>query len=670
MKFIKCVFFLAAYSLSMNFASADEQTPYAYGRKDFCSEEAKERIKKLNQMTQDDVKEIESLKKNINDLEAKKKIIEDLKSIRNDYLSTMESVTSGGESEIKKDIKINSIEKFKSLLRNATTLNAISLLTKNNLLSKITTPNIESLCESDAANANLAMCKAYNPKNLSWGVKKWRNTEITAIDKTLLNFSNTMDKVSDVQGMTLEINGILDSIPQKIGPQFVLEVLANKAPNLMEILSNAQTKTEVENCLNNNSNSCENLISDPANRPKLNALLGKESQEFQADLKDHYAQVKNQISVKYTTDLSKILNSYNNPSDASNNEMNRTIINEKTNQVLTYSEKLFKADHPNAASGDTPNAFTAINFSNDDYLKFKKDCIISDNLDENVLDNQIAVCGDHVKDLVGKVDSEKNKIAEQTSEYRAKLDQLLNHNPKLERIEKLKQYIAQRFMRSCPQASDSDNGFLISNISSIKCDMGNRSDSNTGIQDLSNSFSSILGRMQEGNTITKTKGDLGAFSKPEMNVYNEYCKDNNPDPVVTDTCRDINDEHNRLSNLRDTKDWDDFNKKYWVENSKSSIRGYEVYEKKSNARILGEGLSQNINKIFPIWFGNFQLTSQIDSMTNQALYMSQLNYMNNPTSPWMLNNPYFQGNYFGATGAFTGLGATSMPTTNGFNFSK
>jgi hypothetical protein len=670
MKFTKCVFFLTAYSLSMNFALADAQTPYAYGRKDFCNGEAKERLTKLNEMTQNDVKEIESLKTSINDLEAKKKILEDLKSIRNDYLSTMESITAGGESKIKKDIKINSIEKFKSLLRNATTLNAISLLTKNNLLAKIITPNIESLCESDAANAKLVMCKAYNPKHLSWGVRQWRNTEITAIDKTLLNFSNTMDKVSDVQGMTLEINGILDSIPQKIEPQFVLEVLANKAPNLMEILSNAQTKTEVENCLNNNSLSCENLISDPANRPKLNALLGQESQEVQADLTDHYSQVKNQISVKYTTDLSKILSSYNNPLDVGSDEINKTIINEKTNQVLAYSEKLFKANHPNASPTDTPNAFTAINFSDDEYLKFKKDCLINDSLDGGALSKQISVCVNHVKDLVLKIDSEKNKIAERSSDLRAKLDTLLNHNPKLEKIEKLKQYVAQRYVRSCPQAREPDTQFLTSNVLAIKCNTNNRSSLMSGIQDLGNMFSNVLGRMQSGNSVTQTKGDLGAFSKPEMNVYNEFCKDNNPDPTITETCRDITDEHNRLSNLRDTKDWDDFNKKYWVESSKTAKIGYDVYEKKSNARIFGEGLSQNINKIYPIWFGNFQLSTQIDAMTNQALYMSQLNYMNNPTSPWMLNNPYFQGSYFGATGAFTGLGTTSMPTTNGFNFSK
>jgi hypothetical protein len=66
------------------------------------------------------------------------------------------------------------------------------------------------------------------------------------------------------------------------------------------------------------------------------------------------------------------------------------------------------------------------------------------------------------------------------------------------------------------------------------------------------------------------------------------------------------------------------------------------------------------------------LNSQIDMMTNQGLYLKQMNYMNDPNSPWMLNNPYFQGNYYNTT--FTGFDAnptttpTTTTTTGGFGF--
>ncbi|MBC7540783.1 MAG: hypothetical protein H7281_18325 [Bacteriovorax sp.] len=674
MKFIKFVFFLAACSLSMNYARAQTahsyssgETPYSSGRKDFCAEDAKERFSHLNEITKSDVAEIEELKKNIREFDAKKKIIEDLKNIRNDYLNTVESISS---DTVSKNIKMESVAKFKNLLRNAMTLNAISLLVKNNNFSKsnIISP-LEMLCAPNSANSMLALCKTYNPKNLFPFVAWSRSTETNAIDKTLLNFSTSMKLASADESMSVEIGKIYESIPQNLDPQVILE-MSVKAPTLTELVLNAKSKTDVSNCLNNNNNSCENLISNPADRENLNAILGKEGSLFQSNISKEYAQVKGQINNKNSEELAKILSSYDDPATA-NEENNRTIINNKTNKVLAYSENLFKKEHPNADASVTPNAFPAINFSDEEYNKFKSTCLLDSALKGKELKSAILACKSHVETLVAKLEYEKNKISEQTDKLKAKLNQLLNNNPKLEKIEKLKQYIAQRYLRDCPQARESDIALLTSNVLTIKCDNADKGRLDIGnMQDLSNSFAKILGRIQVGNNITKTKGDNGAFSKPEMAIYNDYCRDNNPDATIIETCKDIRVEHDRLSGLRDTKDWDEFNQKYWVENSKTNKVGYDVYEKKSNARIFGEGLSQSINKIYPIWFGNFQLNSQIDSMTNQALYMKQMNYMNNPTSPWMLNNPYFQGNYFGTAGAFTGFGATTMPTTNGFNFSK
>ena len=488
-----------------------------------------------------------------------------------------------------------------------------------------------------------------------------------------------MDQISDKQSVNVEINEILDSIPKKIEPEIILEVLATKAPNLKELLTNAQTKSEVENCLKDNSKSCENLISDPENRKNLNALLGKENQVAEAEIGNRYEQVRGQINDKYSVDISKILKSYDNPGDEID-EKNRILVNNKTKQVLAYSENLFKKLNPNAGPNDVQNGFASINFSNKDYNDFKNECLIDENLKGADLAKQINSCDEHVKVLVGRIDIEKNKIEEQTNTLRGKLDQLMNHNPKLERIEKLKQYIAQRYIRSCPQAKDSDSAF-VSNILAIKCNVAESGTSSTGnIQDLSSSFSNILHRMQEGNSVSKTRGELGAFSKSEMGIYGEYCKGKITDSALVDICKDVVKENNRLANTRDTKDWDDFNKKYWVQYSSTSSKGYDVYEKKSNARIIGEGVSQSINTLYPVWFGNYQLNNQISMMTNQALYMKQLNYMNNPTSPWSLSNPFFQVNYFNTTGGFTGFANAAAPTTtattttpstlNGFNFAK
>ena len=69
---------------------------------------------------------------------------------------------------------------------------------------------------------------------------------------------------------------------------------------------------------------------------------------------------------------------------------------------------------------------------------------------------------------------------------------------------------------------------------------------------------------------------------------------------------------------------------------------------------------------------NFQFSNQLDLMTNQAMYMKQYQYMNTPTSPWMMNST-FQGNYFNTFGTFTGFGSTTPSTSSGvtgFNFSN
>ena len=136
-------------------------------------------------------------------------------------------------------------------------------------------------------------------------------------------------------------------------------------------------------------------------------------------------------------------------------------------------------------------------------------------------------------------------------------------------------------------------------------------------------------------------------------------------------CSDINNAINELRTTKTNKEWSDFNNKYWVTYNPKAKNGYDVYEKKSNLRIFGEGLSQSVKNIFPIWSTNLQLNGQIDLLTNQAMYSKQLNYMYSPTSPWATSN-YFQGNYFGNMGAFNMSNPFLNNTinTNGFNFSK
>ena len=228
-------------------------------------------------------------------------------------------------------------------------------------------------------------------------------------------------------------------------------------------------------------------------------------------------------------------------------------------------------------------------------------------------------------------------------------------------------YVQNKYIRTCGSAADQNKELMASsicNFSNVQADP---------INNLNKNVSNVIGNLQS-YSLNKEGGELGPFSKAELEDYKNECQNNNISNIdtVQVVCRDIFSESNKIANMMEAKEWDDYNNKYWVKYSKEDALGYVAYEKKSELRIFGEGIRQSVGQILPMWLGNMQLSNQIDMMTNQALYMKQMNYMYNPTSPWMINNPYFQGSYFNTNGAFTGFGEStipnSTPSAGGFNF--
>jgi hypothetical protein len=168
--------------------------------------------------------------------------------------------------------------------------------------------------------------------------------------------------------------------------------------------------------------------------------------------------------------------------------------------------------------------------------------------------------------------------------------------------------------------------------------------------------------------------NVNVETKDELKIYSNFCNNSSAKENYSDICKDIFQESNAIADKKEEKEWEDFNKKYWVEYNPRAKNGYSVYEKKSNFLILGEGLAQSANQFIPMWMNNMQLSNQIDVMTNQALYQKQLSYMSAPNSPWM-NLPYMQGNYFPnpmLNPMFNPSFNMSNPFLNnpGFNFSK
>ena len=677
MKYVKFFFALLVCSLLDHLSLAGDKIPgitsgvseNGYDREKFCEEGAKKRIDRLNEMTKSDLDKIEELKKNINELEAKKKIISDMKNIRADYLNSIESIAT--EKDIAFAVtssKKKTIDKFKQLLKTNLAMNAISLLMKENKIDSNNAPTIEILCketEENKLNLSLNICRRYGTTNVI--MKKYWSTEIKSINDTLLNFSKAMTQITDVnkKSVIVDVKEILNSVPTALDPDAVLETLTKKSETFLSLLENSSSREELAKCLNNADNSCIHLLSDPNKKDFLKDLLGKESSDVRDDLADKLSIVKNQITKDNGENLTSLLTFYNDPLKEVE-ESNRDILNNKLDEVEAYSKKLFKKLNPSADSSVTPNGFAPLGFTNIEYEAFVKECRISKEKTGDEFKKQVKICDNIVQSLADKADTVKNNLTAQTDALKEQLDKVLNHNPELERKEKLKQFVIQRYIRGCPNAGINE---LVSNLAYLKCDFatdaGNPADK---VASLSQDFSRILGRLQSGNAVSNTKGELGLFSKDELKVYSSYCQNMSAsqDSDTNEVCQKVRQYNSEIQNQREAKDWEEFNNKYWVEYNPRSKAGYDVYEKKSNSRIFAEGLSQSVSKIFPVWLGNMQLSNQIDIMTNQALYQKQLNYMYSASSPWS-NFPYFQGSYF-PNSSFN----LSNPflSNNGFNFSK
>lgn len=687
MKYLKIILALLVCSLIDHLSFAAETTPHGYDPDNFCSTGAKKRVEFLNNLTKSDADKIEALKNNINELKAKKKIIDDLKSIRTDYINSFESISSAKDiAATIKNEKAKTIDKFKQLLKTNLALNAISLIAKDNGLGMSVPQTIDSLCDPliHKDNSSLQICQRYGNKSTS------KMTEM--INQTLANFAEAMSQIPDKSSVAVDVNKILNSIPKELDPDAVLEVLSSKSNTLLTMTENADSRAQLTKCITNgiifsNDSDCEKLIADPNKRKFLGDLLGKEVINVQESFvqrmstqatqltqdDDKFAQkmvsVKEQILSQNSKDLSGLLHSFDNPLE-NRDESNKALLNEKTDQVIAYSEKLFKQKNPDS-NATIKNGFSSIGLPDSEYESLTTVCKIPADVKGDDLKMRMDVCHNKVDVLMKQADTTAKDLDDQSARLTKELDQLLNHNPALQMKEGVKRFVINRYLRECPQAAGNKDE-LTSNINKICNNLSNvNSNPSDKVDALASNMARTLGLIQRGNvTSGTTRQDLsGTFSKDELKEYSSYCENMSQAPTgeIAKICQEINQSYSAALKTKNTKDWEQFNKDYWVEyNPKAKNGEYDVYYKKSNLRIFGEGLSQSVNRIYPMWFGNFQLSNQIDFMTNQALYQKQLNYMYTPNSPWM-NLPYFQGSYF-PTSNFNN--SNPFLSTNGFNFSK
>lgn len=595
----------------------------------FCNVKAKEAISELDKLGLGKVDDINKIKAEINDINARKNLIGGFLKIRDEFTASFKEIKDRQKS-FDKNIS-NNLDSFKTLLKTSMTLSAVNMIAKTETswlnIPGLAPKGIRQLCAENKNDTHL--CRHINEKIWDY------SNEIEALDKTLINAYQAMGNIVEQQNARSDLQKIYNSIPSPISPDKILGDLMKNSPNLVAALDSSNDKETITNCLSNMSddNHCKKLLSDSNSRESLKTVLTAEMNTVQKD----FAEKKFDHFFKQVQD-----------SAPKAKEEIRNLMNSKASDLANYLEEQLTIDSDKAKK---------LEISAGSIETYKAACIQKENEEFDLQD-----CIKYSKSISAFFENEESINNEKLQDAVNRLDKVVNDKGSIESIEKMKQYVAQKYMRTCRDAKEKD---IVSNIT---CPCLNENDMGTNLPSdksqlgqLNLRLSSVIGKLRSPPSISTQRGELGPFSKSELEVYKNYCQNTSlpQSPVTGSICRDIYSESNQIAHLKETQEWDEFNKKYWVEYSKTSKRGYDVYEKKGNARIFGEGLSQSINTIYPVWLGNFQLTNQITMMTNQALYQKQMNYVYSPNSPWM-TIPYFQGSYFPTA-------TTNLPT-KGFSF--
>ncbi|RPJ79292.1 MAG: hypothetical protein EHM20_01815 [Alphaproteobacteria bacterium] len=681
MKYLKLIMALAVCSLMDHFAIAADgpspQTAHSFDRDKFCDEGAKNRIGKLNSITKNNVDDIEALKRDINELEAKKNIISGVQKLKGEYLDALNEVINENDiAKTTKSVKKKSIDQFKTLLNKTLILDAISLMVKGNFQNLITTAEnsqnqtlanhdyVLDLCTpSNRLNNSAAesFCSNYGEQSY---VQKFTGTKLQAdsIRETINHYMDALSKIPADKSIEVDVSKILATIPKEIRPSEILEILKRQSPTMTQALVGAKSHEDIVSCIEGSDETCDKILKNE-NRDNLKNQIKQEIGDATNAISAKMALLNKNIDLENTKDLESIFHSFDNPLEA-REKGNHESLKKQLEKVQNYSESLIKDNQPlfnnkYTSSITSKNGFKLIGLEDGEYEDFINKCTIPKETKSNDLKDKVIDCKAIIEKLSEKANNAQKEMENDIKVQKDKLTKLLDESGKLNKIEKIKQYVQQRYIRSCPQAKTAT--LAQSNLYDIPCSQisaSTDSDSGDEIKSLWKKITNVIGNLQNGNRTSDKKGELGTFSKDELKVYMNYCQNvSQDDSIIKESCREINQYYAEIANQKETKEWEEYNKKYWVEYD--SKKGYIAYEKKSNLRILGEGLSQSMGGIYPIWFGNFQMENQIQMLTNQAMYQKQMMYMNSFDSPWM-QQPYFQGSYFPPM--------SSTPATQGFNF--
>ncbi|MBP9680985.1 MAG: hypothetical protein KBD76_06245 [Bacteriovorax sp.] len=612
------LFFLMTFILSLHTTSkaaeestglVQETTRYGYGGQErFCSTSAKEKFQELDRITKENVTNLNKKIEEINALKAKKILIADLLIIRNEFLQAANAIQKDldqTKAQEKKDKQVK-IKQLRKLLQSSLSLNAINLLAKNTTPLKEKTTLSDSCNEGKNINSNLCQYVREHDNGMP------PSHHFLTLNKTFQNAKMALMKIEpkDQDNTKNELTAIYDSIPAVISPDKILKDLTLDFPEIETCLTDRLDKS---------SQSCESLLATD-NRATLKEKLTNGMSDLHKTLSNtkldaffaafDMSPTPPQKRATYADDLKNMTN--------------------KPQQI----ENILNLDKIKL---DLDKKFKILQLTPQELANLKTVCQ-SDDLQK---------CIDSTKEMINHFDRQNNEADNEITALEVEIKTLSSNFGPIQMNEKLKQYVAQKYLRTCSNASKSD---VMSTVLSASCQPFmalETAPTGSLLEQLSNNVSGIIGAMKASSELSFTRGEVGPFSKDELRSYSTYCQTESAtkkDSPYKDICIDVQKASQAIAKVKESKEWAEFNRTHWVEQDPDSEKGYKIYKKRSNGSLFAEAFGKSMNNILPMWMGDMQLQAQIDMLGSQALYQKQLNYMYDFNSPWMTS--YFQADYY------------------------
>jgi len=587
----------------------------------FCGTNAEDAIKELDKLNLEKLEEIKNAKAEINNLNSKKILIGGFLKMKGEFEDSYRAIVNQKEASDKN--LSNNLDNFKKLLNTSMTLSMVNLLAQSeNPVPKV--KNIEELCK-DSKNTNSNFCINVNDKLLGP-----LSPENIMLNKTLENINEALKNNSGSEKIKKDLEAIYNTIPSSIAPDKIVADLKTLSPNLLALIEKTEDKETIMECLSINSKkfSCLKLMEDPKKREGITSIVMAEMNNT------HKEFTKNKLGTFFAT----LDNS--NPKKSSNNAIAQH--NLKVDSAVSFLEMQKDSDSKKDALKD----FSAACKRDDNKSFVKSDCEEKTQKILAIFKQEAITADKEMQDAI------------------LRLNSALNIGGTLDKYAKLREYVVQKYARNCANPVK-QNEFISSGVCPyiLQNGIADNLQGNSGqIGQLNAKLANIVGKLVAPTQISSQTGEMEAFTEQEIQSYQGVCKKllTSRDDITTSICRDISKELKIITPKNEFTA--EFKKKYYVQHDPSSPNGYSVIEKKSNAEILGVGLLQGVANFMPMWFQNQQYNYQLGMMTDQAMYMKQYNYIYDPNSQWMMNNGYFQGNYYG------GAGMNNSSQANGYNF--